>query len=453
MVEKVYQYIIEHKMVKAGGRILVGVSGGADSTCLLRVLHRLAPRLDLSLEVLHVHHMIRGEEADRDAAFVEGLCRKWQLPYHLVKEDVPAFAAEKGLSMETAAREIRYEMLEAWRKKLGADVIAVAHHKGDQAETVLLHLFRGSGLEGLGGMLPVRCCIVRPLLCVTRQEIEAFLAEENLAFCQDQTNEENEATRNKLRNVVLPYVKAEVNAGVEENLLRASRMAKEAHAYLQKQAGRMLAEYAVKKDGGIGILAACAEETDPIVLSYMIRAAVEECKGDVFDLTERHVKDVESLFRKAQRRQLDLPGKLRAYRQDEWVVLTERPFALCGEKGEYPLQPLEMRTFSYDFCEKIPENRYTKWFDYDKIKDCVTIRHRREGDYLSIAPTGTKSLRRFFIDNKIPREERESCTLVADGSHILWVVGYRISEEYKVTRQTKTILEITIKETKDEREN
>ncbi len=454
MIERVYQWIKQHKMIEAGSRILVGVSGGADSTCLLCVLRELAPRLGAQLEALHVHHGIRGAEADRDAAFVEQLCAEWGIPCHVERRDVPALAAAEHLSLEAAARQARYEALEWWRAQVGADRIAVAHHRGDQAETVLLHLFRGSGLEGLAGMQPVRGRVIRPFLDVSREEIEAFLMARGIACCEDSTNAENDAARNKLRNQIMPFLRQEINACVEDHILLAAKRAWEASDYLKRQAAAALSacRAAEAHPRHLVLDAARGVAQDPVILSYMLRLAVEECKGDTRDLAECHIRDMVSLFVQAEPRRFSLPGDLCAWRAGNRVVIGPKA-ATAAKKSDVPLFSLEMRTFSYDSSKKIPENRYTKWFDYDKIKYCLRVRHREEGDYLTIAPAGTKSLRRFFIDSKVPADERDTVTLVADGSHILWVVGYRISEAYKVTKETKTVLEIKAKEKRYEREN
>ncbi|MCI8513726.1 MAG: tRNA lysidine(34) synthetase TilS [Lachnospiraceae bacterium] len=441
MIKRVCRYIREHNMMEAGDRILVGVSGGADSTCLLCMLRELAPELGISLEALHIHHRIRGEAADADAAFVRELCGRLQIPFYQETIDVPALAREKRLSLETAGRQARYEAFEDWRRKQDADRIAVAHQKDDNVETVLMRLFRGSGLEGLCGILPVRGRIVRPLLCVSRAELEDWLEERKQPWREDATNREEEALRNRLRNRVLPYLREKVNAGVDENVLRAAGILCDANRYMNRAARMGLKRCAGFREGEMRFAAAAVKEEDAEILPYMLRQAVEECKGDAEDLSYRHIRSIQSLFEDGKERRIDLPGKLTAFREGGDVVIRVRE----EEKKETePLLSLQMRVFPYDSDKKIPQKRYTKWFDYDKIQRCVTIRHRREGDYLSIGPAGNKKLRRYFIDNKIPKAERERCTLAADGSHILWIVGYRISEAYKVTEETKLVLEISV---------
>ena len=460
MIQQVYDFMREHQMAEAGDRILVGVSGGADSTCLLCVLTELEKKLDLQLEVLHVNHGIRGERAQRDAEFVEAFCRERRIPFHLACADVPALAREEHLSLEAAARKARYEALAEWKERTGADRIAVAHHREDAVETFLLNLLRGSGLEGLSGIRPVRGDVIRPLLCVSRAEILQYLAEKGQEYCTDETNAENDAARNRLRNQVLPFLREEINAAADGHIFSASEKICEANAYLRRQAGQAMLSCAGIGDREVRIDAERACREDPLILKYMLRLAVEECKGDARDLTERHMQSMLRLFEKGEARRIDLPGTLSARREGTEVILG------FGEREESkaapPLMQLRMRTFFYDSSEKIPENRYTKWFDYDKIKRCVAVRHRQEGDYLCIAPSGRKTLRRFFIDQKIPRGERDACTLVADGNHILWIVGYRISEAYKITEKTKIVLEISApeaeqdadtKEKKDERED
>jgi tRNA(Ile)-lysidine synthase len=440
MICRVYEFIRENKMVEAGDRVLLGVSGGADSTCLLCLLQALAPKLGITLEVLHVNHGIRGDEAEKDAAFVRELCARLGVPFHLVKADVPALARERKVSLETAGRQARYEAFDTWSRRLGADRIAVAHHKSDHVETILMRLFRGSGLEGLCGIRPVRERIIRPLLCVSREEIEAWLREHGQAWREDATNREEDAVRNRVRNRLLPYLRREINEGVDENILRTAQILYEAGSYLNRAASRGLRACAQIREGEVRFDAGLAAREDSEILPYMLRLAVEECKGDTCDLGYSHIQSLKSLFEIAKDRRIDLPGDLRAFREGDEVVISVRPEQ---SRDEAPLIPLRMRVFPYEPGKKIPENRYTKWFDYDKIQRYVTVRHRREGDYLAIGPSQTKRLRRYFIDSKIPKDERERCTLAADGNHILWIVGYRISEAYKITENTKFVLEIS----------
>ncbi len=225
--KKVNNYIREHDMLAAGDRAVVGVSGGADSICLLHLLASLQKTMEMELLAVHVHHGLRGEEAERDARFVEAVCRSLAIPCVIVREDVETYAREQGLSLEEAGRNLRYRAFrkaaEGWKSRNGQGRyrIAVAHQKEDQVETILHNLFRGSGLRGLSGMAPVRGEIIRPLLCVGRQEVLDYLEENQHDYCVDSTNETLDYTRNKLRNYLIPEICREINNGAAEHIRAA----------------------------------------------------------------------------------------------------------------------------------------------------------------------------------------------------------------------------------------
>ena len=206
-MEKVIEYVKKHEMLKTGDKIIVGVSGGADSVCLLFLLKNLRPKWQLSLEVVHIEHGIRGKESLEDADFVEKLCREWEVPFYLFRRDIPLLSKEWRCSQEEAGRRARYEAFEEVRVKTGADKIAVAHNQDDRAETILFHLARGSALRGLCGIFPVRDHIIRPLLCLKRTEIEEILINAGLSWRTDATNQEEIYTRNKIRLQILPLIK------------------------------------------------------------------------------------------------------------------------------------------------------------------------------------------------------------------------------------------------------
>ena len=202
----------EHHMLTPGDRVVAGVSGGADSVCLLFVLLKIREEIPFSLHGVHVNHGIR-KEAGEDAAYVEQLCSQFGLPFILVKENVRERAAAEKRSEEEMGRLVRYQAFESVMKSVGANKIAVAHNSNDQAETMLFHLFRGSGLSGLCGIRPVRDHIIRPILCLERKEIEQYLEERKIAYCKDATNEEDDYTRNRIRHHILPYAEQEIVTG------------------------------------------------------------------------------------------------------------------------------------------------------------------------------------------------------------------------------------------------
>lgn len=465
MVTKVWDYMNKNHMTAPGDVVIVGVSGGADSLCLLLVLLQIAKEADISLEVVHVNHGIR-KEASQDEEFVRVLCEQKKLPFHAVHADVEAFAKKEQLSTEEAGRLIRYEAFEkALNGRKGK--IAVAHHANDRAETMLFHLFRGTGLRGACGIRPVQGSVIRPLLCIRREEIEQWLKEQHLTFCVDATNEEDLYTRNRIRHHILSYAENEIVHGAVANMNRAAQQLEEAEDYLEK-----LTEEAFKRCCAVNGVEAkeitfaleklCGE--DEYLQKRVILQGICMAAGERKDLTQEHVLSVLSLFHAQGNGELHLPYGLCVYKrygkgmiQKNASLAKASPIPLPEIKVTVPSQYelpsvgcVEFQVFPYVKSACIPQKRYTKWFDYDKITTSLVLRTRKTGDYLTInRQMGQKSLQDYFVDEKLPREKRDQQYVLAAEHHILWVLGFRISEYFKVGEATRTVLQVKVI-TKDE---
>ena len=452
MLKKVRRFIEENKMLEPNDRVIAAVSGGADSVCLLSALCALAPELLFSLRVVHVNHGLRGAEADRDEQFVRNLCKLQNVPFAAVHRDVEGYAAERGISCEEAGRLVRYEALYQAAEEWGQARIAVAHHAGDSAETILHNLLRGSGLKGLSGIRPVQGAIIRPLLCVTREEILAYLGEQGLSWCEDSTNGECGYTRNRIRNRILPMMREEVNARAQEHILQAGTIIGQADDYLERQALKVWAEAGILCATGQGVSACVRREAflrqEDIIRAYLIRHMLDLVTPGWRDISALHFLQIAALAEKETGNCLNLPCGMTARREYDELLIERLPAkrreADAGQNNDGKSGvSLRMTTFPRQKNDKIPKNQYTKWFDYDKIKDKLSVRTRREGDYLTLPGGKHKTLRRFMIDEKIPRERRDKICVLAEGSHVLWVVGYRVSEYYKITDDTETILQVS----------
>ncbi len=449
---KVENFIIKEQMIEKGDRILLGVSGGADSVCLLCLLQELSDRLGFSLGVLHIEHGIRGEESLRDADFVRRLCREKGLPFEQRSYDIPRLAKEEGLGEEEAGRKVRYAAFTEKMEKEGYRKTAVAHNLNDNAETMLFHLARGSALAGLSGIPAVRGKIIRPLLCLERREIEAYLAAIGQDYCQDRTNQELIYSRNRIRHQILPELE-EINPKAVEHMGKTAAFIGEADLYLTREA-KKLEEACLKKDKGeVRIAIGRLKEADPLLRRYLFMDALEAVSGKRMDLGERHLQDLEELLFRQSGKRIDLPYGMQALRSYEEVILKkkekkeekkEEAEGISHEEWEISFTRLEAE--NVDFMTMIEEKPYTKYIDYDKMNSKPVLRTRQPEDYLILDRSGRKkSLRRYFIDRKIPAEEREKRLLLADGSHIVWILGERLSYAYYLTEQTKHILKIEAK--------
>ena len=462
MKEALLAYMKKYHMTFPGDRVIAGLSGGADSVCLLLLLSELREELDIQIRAVHVHHGLRGAEADRDAEFARQLAFRFQVPFTVVYEDVKAYARARGMSEEEAGRTLRYAAfrreLETWRREdlegkkedfSRRYLIAVAHQREDQAETILHNLFRGSGLKGLGGMAPVQGDIIRPLLGTGRREILDYLEENRQTYCEDSTNGTLDYTRNKLRNRLLPEICREINSGAVEHILEAGEKMAEADAYFEAEAERLFCRFGrLWPEEAAAFPAEQLRQLPDIIKSYVIRYMIEVIGADKKDISSVHIKEAAALAEKGTGKELFLPHGLRARTEygTLWLEKEREDHALFEEEAKGKMEEnliftrFSMEKFA-DFPE-IPQNQYTKWFDYDRIKGTLAVRTRQTGDYITLKNGQRKTVKAFMIDEKIPRQKRDQILLLADGSHILWIIGYRISEYYKVTEDTREILQV-----------
>ena len=426
--------------IKPTGRVLVALSGGADSTALLLRLAELLKESGIAgLYAAHLHHGIRGQSAERDLAFCEELCKKIGVPILTERADAPAYAKEHGLTLEQAARELRYDFLERARVQLCADVIAVAHHKGDQAETVLMHLLRGCGLSGLTGMRAKSGRIVRPMLDCTRAEILAYLAERKQPFCEDETNAQNEAFRNRVRNELIPALEA-VQPNVSEALCKTAALCAEDEAYLQQlseEAEReiLLGEGLKRKELSLLPLPLGAR-----ILKRRVYALDE-------DVSEADVRRVLALATAKTGTAIELSGGYHAWTDAEalyigsYPALTafETPFVRCGTT-ETPAGTIHSERIA-EYRE--PASANEAYLDEDALPDDLIVRTRRNGDrFWPLGAPGAKKLKDVLIDKKIPREQRDIPLLCA-GNEVYFAAGLALSERAKVKPETRSILHIT----------
>ncbi len=442
-----------------GSQVIVAVSGGPDSVCLLHVMRTLAPRFSWSLHVAHVNHCLRGAEADADEAFVRAQCARWSLPFYARRVDVAALAAAARESVETTARRERYRYFEALAARMEAArcaesdrqpegaapvVIAVAHHREDQAETVLLHLFRGSGLRGLAGMPPRNGRVVRPLLAVPRQDILDYLEAVGEAWRADASNETRGFTRNRVRLDLIPRIERATAPGLTARLAATADLVREDVWYLEREAREHLA--ALRQDAGVD--AAGLRRLPWALSSRVVRFLYAEGVGHDQNLQRKHITAVLALLatpRRARRVSTDLPGGMRAVCADGvlrigprrpdpgappvwepvrllWAGQTQTPagrFVATGSDvqtspadGEPPLVAALLR----------PEFGQAE------------VRTRRPGDRIRpLGGAGSRSLKRFFIDRRIPAHVRDQLPLVVVGTEVAWIPGIAFSATYQAT--------------------
>lgn len=459
MIQQVKKLIEEYEMIQEGDKVVLGVSGGADSVCLLRVLLELREELDIQLYVAHIEHGIRGEASLQDAEFVKQLCRRFSLPFFLYSYPVLELAKEKRISVEEAGRQVRYSSFEELAEKIGGGKIAVAHNGNDVAETMLFHLARGTGLRGLAGIAPVRNNIIRPLLEVTREEILNYLEEIQQDYCTDQTNDMVDYARNRIRHQVLPALE-QINEKAIPHMIRTGRYVRENLKEQDEILKHFWREYVREEQGTIEICNEFFECNGIGIQSVLVQEAICYQSGHRKDISAAHIEAVIHLYQGQIGKTVDLPYGMEACRQYGGILLEKHRHP----QEEQPTQePMELKVPGVtrllngkvmvttkilerkgDFAE-IPRKKYTKWFDYDIIKNTLQVRTRVAGDYLIVDENGgRKKLKEYLINEKVPQNQREQQLLIAEGSLVHWVVGLRIGEDAKVKQDTRKILEIQI---------
>ncbi len=428
-------------LMEEGSHVLVAVSGGADSMCLLTALHTLAGQKELTLAVAHYHHGLRGEEADRDAAFVEQQSRSLGLPFCLGRGDVAAEAKRRSLGVEETARLLRYQFLEETARQLSAEqgcpwLIATAHNADDNAETILLHLVRGAGLQGLVGIAPKRDNLLRPLLPFTRQEIEAYNERNGVPCLEDSTNADIRYARNYLRHQVMPLLRT-LNPNLSQTLGRTASIVERDNEIIERLSVTM--DVAMQPaENGIKILVACFDALPDALISRGIQRMYQGVAPDGVLSYEHRAAVIQLARAEHPSGTVDLPDGIRVRREYQWLVM-ERVQEIP------PLQEAALRMPGRiawgDKTLRVTKCRMRKWRNdgmdlYIKAEPgSLRVRPRRTGDYFRPAGRHGKTIKKWMIDRSIPREQRDRLPVLVDAEdRPVAVPGIGVAEGYTPTQ-------------------
>jgi tRNA(Ile)-lysidine synthase len=475
LVGSVTQTLSEHDLLRPGMRWVLGVSGGPDSTVLVHLMHEIARRQSLgwTLHAAHMHHGLRGDEADADARFVERLAGQLGISYHFEQIDVRRHVDENGGNTEEIARERRYEFLERVALRVGSEWIAVGHHADDNAETILHRICRGTGLRGLAGMSVVRPVqegsrvkLVRPLLSQRRAALEAVVAEKNFETCVDSTNLSPKFTRGRIRTQILPTLRSELNPNVSEALLRLAEQARWMNLYVADAGQRVFDSLVVEEGPQHLVLNRTALlSKQRIIQAEVIRRAVSLVLAREQDLSFTHVEAVLRLAEDpASGKELHLPGPVvvrKQYGRLTFCPLEARPAARPLEiihvrcPGETSLPaPLSME-LTAEVCpvhaDKIDELRqtqhaYEEWVDFDRVRLPLLVRGRQDGDrFHPLGAPGAKSLSDFLIGEKIDPAMRARTGVLCDQDGPIWVMPLRIDERVKLRPTSQRALRLRLR--------
>lgn len=425
-------------LLKPGDRVVLGVSGGPDSMAMLDLLLEIKEKWSLGLFVVHVNHCFRGELADRDAESVRRFCLHKDVPFYLFKTDVMAKAEVEGLSFEEAGRVVRYEAFEKVRAEVGANRIAVAQNKNDQAETILMRIMRGTGLDGLKGIPQKRGeFIIRPILHMSRQEIEAYCERRGLPVCHDHTNDEVLYTRNKIRHELLPYIEENFNAQIVESLWRMGELVRMDAEYLDSRALECFRDMGLVPDAPCDVSLTQMSKVHAAVQARMIRYVADTLGDGLKDVSYAQVQEVLALIeRRRHGTKKNISGVEFFIRYDRlYYHKSGDPLTAQCDPGTVQYRVIESHALKRD---ELDENEIA--VNWDRVRGELRVRFRMDGDrFQPMGMKGTKKLKNFFIDEKVPAPLRDKIPIVCDDEGIVWVVGYRVSERLRVDKDTSRV--------------
>lgn len=468
VLDRVRNDISRYQLIQPKQRVVVGVSGGADSIVLLHILNCLQEELNISLHVAHLNHMFRGEEAKEEADFVKEVCYKWGIPCTIAERNVAAFGLERGLTDEVAARIVRYQFFNEVLEKTEGHKIALAHHADDQAETILLNLLRGAGLKGLAGIAPMRENLyIRPMLHVRRKEIEQYCLEHDLSFRVDSSNLKTIYRRNKVRHQLIPLLEKEYSPGLVTILSRMAEQIRNEDDFLEDLAAKAYDEVVVSSEKMVVKIDRRKLLGQPIVLvRRILRLAWKDLRGTKQDLTYEHVEHLIKLaMQSGSEKIIKLPGFVTVRLSYDTLILTANgdlqesyikggylpvPGRIRIGDGEYIISRLLDREELTQDPREYPPTLAA--FDADKIDLPLLIRPREEGD--TFIPNGLGKrvkLKKFLIDRKVPRYLRDRIPLVVeeDSERIIWVAGIRAADGLGITADTKKVILLSLENGND----
>lgn len=447
MEDRILETITENNLISKGDTVIIGASGGPDSQFLITILNNLKEDLGFDIVLAHLNHLHR-KEAQNDEDLVRETAEKLNLKFYSRSRSMDDFAKEEKLSSEDAGRRLRYEFFNDLAKKFPNSKIAVAHNKDDQAETVLMRITRGTGLDGLRAMDYENGNIIRPILNIKKSEILAYLDKNKIPYAIDHTNFENDYTRNKVRLDVIPKLE-EINPNVIDSIYKLSDLARDDLEIIEEVVREKFQAMATIKPGEIYFDKDEFENTNPFLLRRILRKAVEVLKGEIKDLSKENlddflkIKDLDN-GKSLIKDDLSLRKSYRYYILEEkssensQIELNLKECDLVNFNGIY----LKSSIINSDNYEK---DRNTGYFDYDKLSFPLKVRTRRNGDrFVPLGHKSEKKLKDFFIDQKIDRKKRDEIPLILSKDKIIWLASLRISDEFKVTAETKKILKIEV---------
>lgn len=457
MIDKVKAFINDNKLIQKCDKILVALSGGPDSICLLNILNSFKEEFDIEIAAAHINHMLRGEESIKDEEYSREMCKKLNIEFYSIQIDIDKISKEKNISHEMAGRDERYKFFRKISKEHGYNKVAVAHNANDQAETIIMNMMRGTGIEGLCGIRSKReDGIIRPILCLSREEIEEYCDRNNLNPRIDKTNLENIYRRNKVRLDIIPYMKNNFNKDIIETINRMATLIQVDNDFLEKECNKYYKLYCLKEDSKL-IISKEAFTLEKAILTRLIKKSFMDFANKFNNFEMKHIYDVIDLANNSTNKKVYLPNDiialnvygdihLKAKRTKELeieeVILSKSE--INNKVIEYGDYKIEFIVLNNKNNIEFSNNVLIKYFDYDKIRERLIIRKRKNGDkMIPLGMRGSKKIKDIFINLKIPAEQRDEVPILCFDNEIAWLVNFKVSESFKISKETKNIIKIT----------
>jgi tRNA(Ile)-lysidine synthase len=468
--QRVLHFIGENALVSSGQKLVVAVSGGPDSVCLLYILSGLRKELGIELHIAHLNHRLRGAESDADAKYVAALAHRLGIPSTIASRDVRSYRLHHHVSLEEAAREVRYTFLAGVAEDIGAERVAVGHIADDHVETILMHLIRGSGTRGMRGLLPISrwsspagsLTIIRPLLELSREDTTACCRRHHLKPRTDASNLSPEPFRNRVRHYLLPELQ-KYNPQIAEALLRLARTATDDLDFIETEAHRLWGKVTRVEGGSVIIDKKSFLALPPALKRHLLRASIESLVGNLKDIEAAHIEDILNALDKPAGKVIGLPYGLNFVIEYDRYVMSPDSASLCpfpALESEFELKiPGKTSASGWDIeaaiispsevkVKSAETNDFAACFDFDRTGSKLSIRRRLPGDrFQPLGMKQPKKLNQFMIDARIPQAWRRRIPIVYSANQILWLVGWRLDERVKVTEKTRKVLRLEFKHT------
>jgi tRNA(Ile)-lysidine synthase len=450
MLNRIAKYIKQNEMIKPGDQVIVGVSGGPDSIALLHIMKLISQEMDFSITCAHLNHCLR-EQALAEELFVKNKCCLWDIPFYARTVAVRDVAEQQKKSLEEAGRNCRYQFFAELMDELNAASIATAHHHDDVAETVLLHLLRGTGLRGLRGIVPVSGSLIRPLLTVKKTELIDYLNVNGIDYCRDLSNEDIIYTRNRIRHQLIPYIQREFNPQFAESLNQLAIIAREENQVIEEETQRLWQDIAIRREKEIIVLdTRLLASLKPAYQRRIIKNALSLLAGELEWNMEDTNMVIELAARAGSSRLIHLKKEVRVNKAYNELIFTTLDRII--KKYSYPVMiPGKVTiketgdTYLFDLveCHDFQPAENEIYLDYEKIGTPVVLRSRKDGDrFQPLGFNGHKKIKNFFIDKKVPLFERDKIPILAAKETIYAIIGYQIAEQAAVTEKTRQFVVI-----------